>query len=75
MLSVSIGKGRWFDSGGVGCNIVGHCKVSSLVSSLRRIALGTGCARGVVAEPISPPWWLGARLWLSTSIALGSPYN
>ena len=73
MSSVSIGNGRWSDSGGVGCNIAGHCRVSSLVSSLRRISLWTGGALDVVAGPISVPWQLGARLWSSTSIALGSP--
>ena len=55
MLSVSMGKGRWSDSGGVGCDTAGCCKVLSLVSSLGRIDLGMGCARGVAAKPISPP--------------------
>ena len=44
ILLMSIGKGKWSDSGGVGCNTVGCCKVSSLVSSLGRISLGTGYA-------------------------------
>ena len=72
---MSMGKGRWSDSGGVACNTAGHDRVSSLVSSLGRIDLGTGCAQGVVAEPILPPWQLGTGLLLSTSIASGSPHN
>ena len=75
MLSVSIGKRRWSDSGGVGYNTVGHCKVPSLISSLGRTSLWTGGALGMAAEPISPPWQLVIGLLSSTSIVSGSPYN
>ena len=72
---MSIGKGGWSDSGGVGCNTAGHCKVSSLVSSLERISLQTGGALGVAAGPISVPWQLSAGFWLLISIASGSPHG
>ena len=73
MSSVSMGKGRWFDSGGVACDTVGRDRVSSLVSSLGRIDLGAGCARGVAAKLSLAPWWHGIRLLSLTSIASGSP--
>ena len=75
MSSVSIGKGRWSDSGGMVCNIAGRCKVSSLVFSLGRISLQTDGALGVAAGPISVPWRLGTGLLSLTSIALGSPHS
>ena len=75
MSSVSIGKGRWSDSGGVGCDTADHCKVPSLVSSLGRTSLWTGRALGVAAGPISVPWWLSTGLLSLTSIALGSPHS
>ena len=74
-MSVSMGNERWSNSSGVGCNTAGYCKVSSLVSSLRRTSLATSCAQGVAAEPISAPWQLCAGLWSSTSIVLGSPHS
>ena len=75
MSSVSIGKGRWSDSGGVGCDIAGHCKVPSLVSNLGRTFLWAGMALDVVAKPISPSWQLGTGLLSSTSIASGSSHS
>ena len=75
MSSVSMGKGRWSDSGGVGCDIAGRCRVLSLVSTLGRIGLGTDCARGVAAELSLAPWWRSIGLLSSTSIASGSPHS
>ena len=72
-MSVSIEKGRWSDSDGVAYSIVGHCKASSLVSSLGRISLQAGGALGVAAGPISVPWQLSTGLLSLTSIASGSP--
>ena len=70
---MSMGKGRWSDSGGVACDTAGHDRVLSLVSSLGRIALGMGCAPGVAAELSLAPWWHGVGLLSLTSIVLGSP--
>ena len=50
-----------------------HDRALSLVSSLGRIDLGTGCAQGVAAKPSLAPWQHGIRLLSSTSIASGSP--
>ena len=72
---MSMGKGRWSDSGGMVCNKVGCNRVSSLVSSLGRIDLGTGHAQGVAAELFLAPWQHGIGLLSSTFIVSGSPCN
>ena len=70
---MSMGNGRWSDSGDVACDTAGRDRGWSLVSNFGRIGQETGCMRGVVALLSGAPWQRGVGLLSLTSIASGSP--